>query len=51
MLGHEVVVGEVRIGAADAVELLALAGGQALLRVEAPDAQQKALPPQQFMDA
>ena len=51
MGGDEVVVSKVGIGAADAVELLALAGGEALSWVQAPDALQKALPPQYFVDA
>src|SRR5438067_13265997 len=35
---HERIVVEVRIGGADAVDLLALSGSQRLLRVETPDA-------------
>src|SRR6266536_2772354 len=51
MLPHEIVVGEIGVLAVNAVDLLALAGAQALLRIEAPDALQQALAAQHFVTA
>jgi hypothetical protein len=51
VLLYEGVVGQVRIGLTDAINLLTLAGGQVLFWIEAPSAFEKALPPQDFMDA
>src|SRR5262249_6436442 len=48
---HEGVVVEVRIGRADAVDLLLLPGSQRLARVETPDAFQQALAAQDFVAA
>src|SRR5215510_2288682 len=45
------IVVEVRIGRADAVDLLLLPGSQRLARVEAPDAFQQALAAQDFVTA
>src|SRR5262249_29180318 len=48
---HEVVVGEVRIAPADAVELRRLPGAEALVGVEAPDAIEQALAAQDLVAA
>src|SRR5205814_6273023 len=48
---HERIVVEVRIGGADAVDLLALSGSQRLLRVETPDAFEQSLPAQDLVAA
>src|SRR5215831_19864369 len=48
---HEVIVVEVRIGGADAVDLLALSGSQRLLRVKAPDTFEQSLPAQDLVAA
>lgn len=49
--GNEGVVGQVRVGRKDAVDLLALVGLEALARVEAPRAGQEALPPEDLVDS
>ena len=51
MGGNEGVVGKVGVGGDDAVDLPALAGPQALVRVEAPRAGQEALPPEDLVDS
>ena len=51
MGAHERIVVEVRIGGADAVDLLALSGSQRLLRVETPDAFEQSLPAQDLVAA
>src|SRR5262249_56466789 len=48
---HEGIVVEVRVGRADAIDLLALPGSQRLARVEAPDAFEQSLPAQDFVAA
>src|SRR6185436_13891455 len=51
MAGDKFVVIQVRVGAVDAVDLLTLARAQRLRRVQAPDAFQKALAPEDFVKA
>src|SRR3977135_1806108 len=49
MLGDEGVVGKIGVLAADAVDLLHLAGAQSLGRIEAPQPLHQPLSPQDFM--
>ncbi len=51
MVGDEIVVGQIRMLVADAVDLLDLAGAEALGGIEAPDTLEQSLPPQNFMTA
>ena len=51
MLRDEVVISQMRIGAADAVDLLVLAVPERLVRIEAPCPFQQALAAQDFVDA
>src|SRR5436190_8980253 len=46
---HEGVIGEMRVSGADAIDLLHLAGSKRLVRLEAPDAFEQALTPQDFV--
>src|SRR6185503_15192448 len=46
----EFVVSQMRIGAADAIDLFTLAGAKIFLGVEAPNAFKQALPSQQFVN-
>src|SRR5947209_17823727 len=48
---HEGVIVEVRIGRADAIDLLLLSASQRLARVETPNALEQSLPPQDFVAA
>ena len=48
---HEGVIVEVRIGGADAVDLLLLSGAERLARIEAPDAFEQPLPAQDLVAA
>ena len=49
--GDEIVVAEIGMLTIDAVDLVHLAGAEALVRIEAPDALHQALPPQHFVAA
>src|SRR5262249_61149727 len=51
VIAHELVVGQVRVSPADAVDLLGLAGAERLVRVQAPVPLQKPLPAQDLVDA
>src|SRR4029453_11630324 len=51
MRRHELVVVQVRIGPVDAVDLLALAAAQRLVRVETADRGEQSLSPQDLMQA
>src|SRR6266511_758898 len=51
MRRDELFIAQVWIGAANPVDLLALAGAERLVRVEAPGAFQQALPAQHFVEA
>src|SRR5690242_18236394 len=48
---NKIIIVEVRIGGADAVDLLALSGPQRLLRVETPDTFEQSLPAQDLVAA
>ena len=49
--GDKGVVIQVRVGGADAVNLLSLAGAETFARVETPQALEQCLPPQHLMQA
>ena len=51
MGAHEAVVAQLRVGGADPVDLLLLAWPEALVRVEAPDAVEQALPAENVVAA
>lgn len=51
MLGDEIIIAEMRVGGADAINLRKLAGAERFLLVEAPDALQQTLAAEDFVQA
>ena len=51
MLGDEIIIAEVRVGGAHAINLRKLAGAERFVFIEAPDAFEKALAAEDFVQA
>lgn len=51
MLGDEIIIAEMRVGGADAINLRKLAGAERLVLVETPEAFEEALAAEDFVEA